>query len=114
MRLQSVGGSRWPHPSLGVGLIGSLGLVLLLVASRRVVRSWARRHAGTVERIEPAEVRRRLQRGGVTLVDARNPAEYARSPVQAPGALRIEAGQSLPDALTLRVGPDGTVIVYCT
>ncbi len=114
LRLQAAGGSRWPHPSLGVGLVGSLGLVLLLVASRRVVRAWGHRQAGTVERIEAADVRARLQRGGVTLVDARNPTDYARSPVQAPGALRVEAGQPLPDTLTLRVSPDGAVIAYCT
>jgi len=114
MRAQSASGSSRFHLWLGAGLMSSLGLVLLFVAVRHVVRYRLQRLRGVVPRIDPGDVRSRMEAGtGVTLIDARKEADLATSPVQVAGALRVD-GQANLDALKVRVAPDGEVIAYCT
>ncbi|HTX53766.1 MAG TPA: trypsin-like peptidase domain-containing protein [Candidatus Baltobacteraceae bacterium] len=114
-RMQSASGPGGFQRRLGVGLIGSLGLVLLLIGIRHAIRVRLQRLRGTVARIDPSDVRSRLERGSsLTLVDARKAEDLAASPVQAAGALRYDATQPAAEAFKVRVAPDGEVIAYCT
>jgi S1-C subfamily serine protease len=114
MRQQPAGALGRFDRRLGVGLLGSLGLVLLLLGVRRVVRYRLDRLRGVVPRVAPADVRAKLQAGSpVTLIDARTAEDIATSPLQAAGALHYVPPPN-GEALRVRVAPDGEVIAYCT
>ena len=90
-------------------------MVLLLIGIRHAIRVRLQRLRGTVARIDPSDVRSRLERGSsLTLVDARKAEDLAASPVQAAGALRYDATRPDSEAFKVRVAPDGEVIAYCT
>ena len=99
---------------LGVGLSISLGVALLVLGARRVVKSNFHRAQGRVQRIAPDEIRRRLEAGsGVTLVDARHGINFEGSSVQAAEAVRYDVDRPDGQALQVRVASDGEVLVYC-
>jgi rhodanese-related sulfurtransferase len=100
--------------AIGLGFAGILGLALLVVGVRRTVWSRAVRAADRIARVSPAEVRTRLNTGAaVALVDARQPASFGQSPLQAAGALRYDVDRPSLQALQLQVAPTGEVVAYC-
>jgi hypothetical protein len=65
-------------------------------------------------KIDPAEVRRRLERGEtVTVLDARGRAAHARSSERIAGDLRVEGTRGLPEILD-RLPRGGWILAYCT
>jgi hypothetical protein len=99
---------------IGFGFGVFAAVALLGVGARSVLRRRSPRAQSAVRRIDPEEIRRRLDAGtGVALVDARHGAAFEDSPMQAAGALRFDVDHPDIQSLQVRVNPDGEVVVYC-
>ncbi len=97
---------------LGVGLV-LVGAVAVL-GVRTLARNRATSRSRKVQRIDPEDLRRRLETGtGVAIVDARHGAQFDESPVQATGAFRYDIDHPDVRALRVHVNPDGEVVAYC-
>lgn len=97
---------------LGLGLVAAVGL--LGIGGRTIFRRRFLGPQGSVQRIDPEEIRRRLDtRPDVALVDARRGASFEGSPIQAAGAVRYDVDHPDTQALRVRVNPDGEVVAYC-
>ncbi len=108
---------RYLRRGKAIGL--AIGLIVAGILLGTGVRAWRRRGGGArssaVPRIEPEDLRRRLDAGyGVTKLDARQPAAFDDTPVQAPGAVRFDIDHPDEPAFRVRVNPDGEVVAYCT
>ena len=67
-------------------------------------------------KMDPSEVRRRLEQGeNVTVLDSRGRAAHARSSERVEGDLRVEGTRGLPQVLD-RISqiPKGWILAYCT
>ena len=97
---------------LGLGVVAAVAL--LGMGARTMLRRRPPRAQRSVRRIDPEEIRRRLDVGsGVALVDARHGAAFEDSPMQAAGALRFDIDNPDIQSLRVRVNPDGEVVAYC-
>jgi len=97
---------------LGVGLV-LVGAVAVL-GVRTLARNRATSRSRKVQRIDPEDLRRRLETGtGLAIVDARHGAQFDESPVQATGAFRYDIDHPDVRALRVHVNPDGEVVAYC-
>ena len=66
-----------------------------------------------IERITKEELKKKMERGApLTVIDARNPADYGKSKVKIKGAVRM----SLNDVETryAEFDPEIEVVAYCT
>jgi hypothetical protein len=100
--------------SIGLGLGAVASVALLGVGVRAVFRRKSPQGPSLVRRIDPEEIRRRLDVGSdVALVDARHGAAFEDSPMQAAGALRFDVDHPDLQSLRVRVSPYGEVVAYC-
>ena len=68
--------------------------------------------AGSPAWIETADLQRRLEAGGVLLIDVRQPEEYASFPGHLPGAINIPLGD-LPGRIAEFAARQEPVVVVC-
>ncbi|RPI10859.1 MAG: hypothetical protein EHM71_02490 [Zetaproteobacteria bacterium] len=94
---------------IGVVLLGALAAV----GVRTLVQRRSARRPGSVRRMGPDEIRRRLEAGTVAVLDVRHGANFDDSPVQVAGAVRYDIDHPDVRALRVQVNPDGEVVAYC-
>jgi hypothetical protein len=99
---------------IGLGLGGALALALLVLGVRTTVKARLERSRGSVRRISPDDIRRKLEAGApVTVVDARHGGNFDDSLAQITGAVRYDVDNPSLPAFRLRVDPGGEVVAYC-
>jgi rhodanese-related sulfurtransferase len=70
------------------------------------------RQAGGAAWIEASELRRRLEAGGILLVDVRQPEEYAAIPGHLPGAINVPLGELASRTADL-AAPRQPIVLVC-
>lgn len=114
MRGDGQAGNLGPGVGLWLSVGGGLALALLAVTAWRRGTERFRRKRGGVRRIEPTELRTRLDTGSaVTLVDARRTVATDRSALQPVGVIRYDREHTPLQTLQVQVAPGGEVVVYC-
>jgi len=100
--------------TVGLGIGAVLVGVLAVLGLRTIVRNRVRTGPAGIRRVQPEELRRRLETGaGVALLDARHGTHFDDASVQAAGALRYDVDDPDVQALRVQVNPDGEVVAYC-
>ena len=114
LRVGQGGGLSGRRRMIGLGLGGALALALLVLGVRTTVKARLERSRGSVRRISPDDIRRKLEAGApVTVVDARHGGNFDDSLAQITGAVRYDVDNPSLPAFRLRVDPGGEVVAYC-
>jgi S1-C subfamily serine protease len=105
LRERSTKRRLWTGSAVIVGVVGALAIAMAVLARRARNRF----------RVRPAEVAALLESGASPLIiDARDDATYARSPVRLPHAVHISPGDLEGGVTALPVEPGRAVVAYCS